>query len=70
MAGISDRVHVNLDSAEKEFIQIFKSRGIEVVELSPEARADFTAKSASVRARFQKTISPVVMKLIDKAKRQ
>lgn len=68
MAPIEKNVRDRLVTAEHEFLAIFKERGINVVELTPEARADFVKKTAALRASLTSKLPAEVLKLVDKAK--
>jgi TRAP-type C4-dicarboxylate transport system substrate-binding protein len=68
MPEIEMNVRQKLQNSEREFLDIFRSKGIVVNELSAAARAEFIEKTAPVRKKFGKTIPPEVMKIVEKAK--
>jgi TRAP-type C4-dicarboxylate transport system substrate-binding protein len=68
MSHIEDEVRGKLNAAEKEFLELFKSQGIEVQALSPEARKAFTEATASVRQKFAKNIPAPVVKVFEQVR--
>lgn len=68
MVEIEASVRQKLGKSEREFLEIFRGKGIAVTELSDAARTDFIAKTASVRKKYGKSIPPEVLKLVEKAK--
>lgn len=69
MLEIQKTVSAKLAQSEQEFLVFFKQQGIVVKTLSPEARAEFTKKTAEVRKSFAAKIPPDVLKVVDPAKR-
>ena len=65
MEHLQREVAEKLAASEREFLEMFKTQGIVVETLTPEARKAFTAATAGVRQKFAEKIPPQVVKIVE-----